>query len=356
MTTEEKKLLLQEIPKYIKENCYYSDGSIKRYDLWLIGWVANEFNDRKNAMKVLINNEYGLLGNLLNKLARTPDVSITKFIEQADLEILIKAMDLNDKAVILRNNLHVDPYAMRLLLKHNVKYLDELSGQLLRSKKFILSVVDVCPEIVKNVTASMFKEEDFALCLVKKNHMCLKYLPQRFCQDYRLCSEAAQQEGFSLMYFDLAIRDCDEIVLKAVSNRGNALSMASPRQKKNRNIVYAAVKSCGLALSYADLSLKSDFDIVSLAVNTHGIALRYAAPELQDCEEIVRIAVKNDGYAIQSASERLRDNYELALLAISSATDAYKYLSPRLQNNPEIKSLYTFKKEEDNKWLLSKMR
>lgn len=356
MTPEEKKLLFREIPKYIKENCYYSDGSIKRYDLWLVGWVANEFIDRKNAMKVLINNEYGLLGNLLNKLARTPDVSIARFIEETDLEILIKAMDSNDKAVISRNNLNVDPYAMRLLLKHNVKYLEYLSGQLLRSKKFILSVVDVCPEIVKNVSANMFQEENFAFCLVKKNYMCLKYLPKRFCQDYRLCSEAAQQEGFSLMYFDHTIRDCDEIVLKAVSNRGNALSMASPRQKKNRNIVYAAVKNCGLALSYADILLKSDFDIVSLAVNTHGIALRYAAPELQDSEEIVRIAVENDGYAIQSASERLRDNYELALLAINSATDAYKYLSPRLQNHPELKDLYFIKKEEENKWLLSKMR
>ena len=62
MTTDEKNLLRKEIMKYIKENCYYSDGYIKRYDLWLVGWVANEFNDRKNAMKVLINNEYGLLG------------------------------------------------------------------------------------------------------------------------------------------------------------------------------------------------------------------------------------------------------------------------------------------------------
>jgi hypothetical protein len=86
------------------------------------------------------------------------------------------------------------------------------------------------------------------------------------------------------------------------------------------------------------------------------MALRYAAPELQDCEEIVRLAVENDGYAIRSASERLRDHYDLAMLAITTYTDAYTYLSPRLQNHPEIIKLYSFKKEEENKWLPSRMR
>ena len=45
VTPEEKKLLVQEIPRYIKENCYYTDGSIKYFDLWLVGWVAAEFQD-----------------------------------------------------------------------------------------------------------------------------------------------------------------------------------------------------------------------------------------------------------------------------------------------------------------------
>ena len=47
MTSEEKKILLKEIPKYITENCYYTNGSIKCDDLWLVGWVAAEFLDRK---------------------------------------------------------------------------------------------------------------------------------------------------------------------------------------------------------------------------------------------------------------------------------------------------------------------
>ena len=109
-------------------------------------------------------------------------------------------------------------------------------------------------------------------------------------------------------------------------------------------------------IDYVDDIWKHDFGLVATAVSNRGMALRYAAPELQDCEEIVRLAVDNDGYAIRSASERLRDHYDLAVRAITTYTDAYLYLSPRLQADPEIKRIYSLKKEEENKWLPSKMR
>ena len=122
MTPEEKRILLKEIPKYIKENCYYTDGSIKYYDLWLVGWVAAEFEDRRNAAKVLISNEYGLLGNLLYKLMRDPDESITRFIERTDLEIILKALKENG---IYSNVLLLClryPYKIYELLTSRLKY------------------------------------------------------------------------------------------------------------------------------------------------------------------------------------------------------------------------------------------
>ena len=134
MTPEEKRILLKEIPKYIKENCYYTDGSIKYYDLWLVGWVAAEFEDRRNAAKVLISNEYGLLGNLLYKLMRDPDESITRFIERTDLEIILKALKENGDPVIWRNDLDDDPYAMRLLIEHSKQHAKYLGADLLNDK------------------------------------------------------------------------------------------------------------------------------------------------------------------------------------------------------------------------------
>lgn len=356
MTAEEKQILRKEIPKYIQENCYATDGSIKCYDLWLVGWVAGEFYDRKNAMRVLISNEYGLLGNLLNKLAREPDEAIYRLIERTDLSEILKAIKAGGNLALYKNELDTDPYAMRLLIEHNKKYMKHVDQALLRSGSFLLSVAGSCPEILQNVFSHMFLDETFVFSLIKKNYVCLKYLPHRYRSDYRICMEAARQEGFSMMYFDPAIREADEIVLEAVSNRGNALSLATSRQRKDRSIVYAAVANCGLALDYADEVWKKDVELVSLAVATHGLALRYAAQELRDHEQIVRTAVQNNGYAISAASKRLQDDRELAMLAISSYTDAYKYLSPRLQNDPEIKSLYEVKKEEENQWLPSKMR
>lgn len=356
MTAEERRILLKEIPTYIKENCYYTDGSIKYYDLWLVGWVAAEFEDRRNAMKVLINNEYGLLGNLLNKLARDPDDSIYRFIERTDLDVLLKALKIGGDLVLFRNNLDKDPYAMRLLIEHDKKYAKHLCADLLNSKPFLLSVITFYPEILQKTFTKTFSDYAFVFSLIKKNCACLKYLPRIFHSDYNLCLEAVKQEGFSLMYIDFELRNSDELVLAAVSNRGNALSAATPQQKKKREIVYAAVSNCGLALDYVDESWKHDFDLVATAVSNRGMALGYAASELRDNEELVRLAVTNDGYAIRSASGRLRDNYELAILAMRSYPSAYHYLSQRLQDTPEIKQIYLTKKEEENKWLQSKMR
>ncbi len=218
MTPEEKAILMKEIPRYIRENCYYRNGFIKSNDLWLVGWVAEEFRDRKNAMRVLINNEYGLLGNLLNKLVRDPDSSVIRFMEQVDLDVILKAIKVAGVNVIPRNELHTDPYAMRLLIKHDVKYAEQINGQLLKDNDFLLSVVESCPEILQNVFARTLEDKGFVLSLVKKNYVCLKFLPNKYLSDYQMCLEAAKQEGFSIMYFDLSLRDKDELMLAAVSS------------------------------------------------------------------------------------------------------------------------------------------
>lgn len=355
MTAEEKQMLRREIPKYIKEHCYYTDGTIKCYDLWLVGWVAAEFINPKNAMKVLIKNEYGLLGNLLHKLARTPDASITRLIERTDLDILLKAIKAaGSQRVLSRNKLSSDLYAMRLLIKHDIAYAREVDHCVLGSKPLLLAVVECCPDMLQTVSPALFRDEKFTLSLIKKNYACMKYLPHKYCNDYRFCLEAARQDGYSMMYFFPEMREHDEIVLAAVSSRGNSLSLALSRQKKDRNIVYAAVKNCGFSLDYADDTYKRDFEIVATAVSNRGMALRFAAPELQDNEDIVRLAVENDGYALRFASERLRNNRELAMLAISSYPDAYEYLSPKLKSDIEIITLYAQKKEEEPTWHPSK--
>ena len=292
---------------------------------------------------------------MLLSYAQAPDSAITRLIEKTDSEVLIKAVEGRRQTVIRKNHLHVNAYAMGLLLKHDKTYLEEVSAQLCRSEKFLLSVVDFSPEIVRRIPLDILNEE-LAFALIQKNYICLKELPPKFCKDYEMCRKIARENGFSLMYFDLSVRSRDEIVLEAVSNRGNALSMALPHQKKNRDIVSAAVKNSGIALCYADPALQGDFDIVMQAVRTHGIALRYAAPHLRDTEEIVKVAVANDGYAFLSASSRLQAHYEIARLAVLSQADVYRYLSLSLRNHPEIKKIYASKKEEEEKWLPSKMQ
>ncbi len=121
-------------------------------------------------MWVLINNEYGLLGNLLNKLARSPDASITRLMERSDLEVILKAIRAAGNAVLQRNELDTDPYAMRLLVDHDVKYAKHVKGALLNDKDFLLSVVGRYPEILQNVFTRVLSNEEFVFSLVKKNY------------------------------------------------------------------------------------------------------------------------------------------------------------------------------------------
>lgn len=103
--------------------------------------------------------EYGLLGNWLNKLARSPGASITRLMERADLEVILKAIRAGGNAVLQRNELDTDPYAMRLLVAHDVKYAKHVKGPLLNDTAFLLSVVGSYPEILQNVLPNTTEQE-----------------------------------------------------------------------------------------------------------------------------------------------------------------------------------------------------
>lgn len=355
MDLKEKKLLYKEIDRYIQDNNYYNDGTVKTSNIWLVGWIADELSDRKDAMRILINNEYGLLGNLLYKHVLNPDSSVTAYIEEADRKFIVKAIKNNPGKTIYQNKFDGDPYAIKLLIQYDKKYAKYMDAHLAARKSFVESIIVTYPEVLNLSPKKILDDEEFILSLVKKNHLCLQCLPKKYLSDYDICLEAVKREGYSLMWLDLNIKNHDEIVLEAVKNRGNALSIATSEQKKNRQIVMAAISNFGGALEYADESFRHDYDIVLKAVSTTGMALRSAAPELAFIKEIVEAAVKNDGYAIKFAPEEYRDDYETAKLALRTYPDAYKYLSERLKKDPELVKIYNESKVNYT-WLLSKMQ
>ena len=103
MSPEEKRLILREMKKYIKENNYYSDGTIKTDNLWLVGWVANEFKDRKSSLKAFLSNEYGLLGNLMYKHMRDSDPAVTHAMEEMDQNLIIEAISKSNPNIISKD-------------------------------------------------------------------------------------------------------------------------------------------------------------------------------------------------------------------------------------------------------------
>mmetsp|Transcript_98571 Transcript_98571/g.205539 ORF Transcript_98571/g.205539 Transcript_98571/m.205539 type:complete len:307 (+) Transcript_98571:89-1009(+) len=128
--------------------------------------------------------------------------------------------------------------------------------------------------------------------------------------------------------------DEEDIILAGLrSNRPGsweALALASPRLRANREIVFEAISLDGRALEYADEALQGDRDVVLEAVQRTGVALRFAASELRNDFEIVAHAVIAAGLsALQHASARLQQDQALLLEAWRRPqNDFVRWLSP----------------------------
>ena len=98
----------------------------------------------------------------------------------------------------------------------------------------------------------------------------------------------------------------------------------------DKDIVLSAVSNRGQDLQYS--SLNDDFDIVLAAVRCHGYALQFANPVLRDDYAVVLSAVTRTGMALQFASKRLRANRQVVRKAVNDAgVNALKFACRGLQ-------------------------
>ena len=70
-----------------------------------------------------------------------------------------------------------------------------------------------------------------------------------------------QQYDWSLRHASDELKNDREIVLEAVTSKGQVLKYASHELKNDREIVFAAVKSEAEALQYASEELRQDSDL-----------------------------------------------------------------------------------------------
>ena len=105
---------------------------------------------------------------------------------------------------------------------------------------------------------------------------------------------------------------------------------------KNREVAIRKLDD-GLSLSSPNFNnFLDDKEIVLHAISKKGDSLRFASDELKNDKEVVIEAVKKSGYAFRFASEELRDNKELDVDLIKIDNNTIGWMSERLLNDKEI--------------------
>ena len=96
--------------------------------------------------------------------------------------------------------------------------------------------------------------------------------------------------------------------------------------EKDKEFFLAAIsKNPDYALEIASDQLRQDKDVVMAAISRRGQALRYASDELRASKDIVLAAVSNDGLALQYALDEMKADKDVVLAAVANKPEALKY-------------------------------
>mmetsp|Transcript_47062 Transcript_47062/g.86259 ORF Transcript_47062/g.86259 Transcript_47062/m.86259 type:complete len:420 (-) Transcript_47062:114-1373(-) len=150
---------------------------------------------------------------------------------------------------------------------------------------------------------------------------------------------AVARDGTALRYASEAMKGNRKVVLRAVEQNGWALQYASDEMRGDPEVVLQAVRGEGMALQYASAAMRSDRDVVMRAVTgfLRGQALRYASQELRGDRDVVLAALSQDGTCLQFASEEMRQDREVVYRALAFSHGlALQYASDVLKRDREV--------------------
>ena len=104
--------------------------------------------------------------------------------------------------------------------------------------------------------------------------------------------KAVSQNGCALRLATEELKGDPKIVMRAVSQEGSALRYATEELKGDPEIVMEAVSKDGYALQYATEALKGDPETVMQAVSQHGLALRFATEDAKADNKLMQCALE----------------------------------------------------------------
>lgn len=134
--------------------------------------------------------------------------------------------------------------------------------------------------------------------LIGGSYVCYKKIKGNSTNEYK----ADEKEDGTNYWFENTKFEEEEIL--------NELENPSVFELNDFSFVLKACSQNGLILKLASDELRDNKNIVMVACNNFGLALQYASDRLKDDEEVVKIAYEQDRFALDFASDRLQEKFE----------------------------------------------
>jgi len=269
----DKQLLINEINKI------YEDGNTGFHSLQILD-IINEMKNDITSKKLLIKNDYGLVGNLLYKYRFDED--IYEYIYQLECESIIN------------------------ILKEGDNYIDYI---LYKNKKNIVINENYTDAILKYINDKILEDRKMVLEIVKYHGNVLEYVQNDFQNDKEVVYEAVKQNRYALNYASKEIKKDKEFILKLIKTHGEQLKQE--KESNNEEKIKYAAESHGTLLNYIDISLKQDINFIQEAIKLNPSIVVSIPLGLQTDKKFIL--------------KQLKDNKEI-----------YEYLISRFKNDQDI--------------------
>lgn len=159
---------------------------------------------------------------------------------------------------------------------------------------------------------------------------------EKLISEKHIALEAIQKNPEEIKYISNELADDPDIILAAVSQKGELLSYASPRLRNNKEIVRVAMQEYVTAFAFASIELKEDEEFILEAVKMSGLALMYVTAKIKNNPKIILEAAKQTAFAFNLASSELKKNREFVLQVVSICGRCLSYASDDLKKDKDI--------------------
>ncbi|EFC37477.1 predicted protein [Naegleria gruberi] len=207
----------------------------------------------------------------------------------------------------------------------------------LKDKTVFIEAVKQSPSNIVYADSSLRTDKDFILQLIEINPNVMRNIDYPLNDDVDIARQVVQRNGLLLHYFSASIRENIEIVKMAIGQNPNSIQSSLIQ---TLDIVMDAVQTDGTSLQYIYSKFKDQREVVLTAVRQNGIALKFVQNSWKMDREII-IKALNNGCPFMYVDPSWRRDKEIALVALSHDSRAFKLIDLSIRNDEEIQKSHT---------------